>query len=308
MEHIIRNEIRSALAEKDITLATDKMGNLYAERIASDDLPTILLCAHMDEVGFIITDVTDDGYLKFDVIGEIDPINLISKTIKINDKVGLISLKAIHLTTKKERQKKIKTDDLFIDIGAKNKDEALNLIEIGDYACFDASLTDFGENSIKGKALGSRVGCSMLIDLLKNDCRSDLNVKCLFYVQKEVSNRGFYAATDFMKKADFCLIIDSVKEEEDNKTVLGFLAEVTDKTRNVYSDLKLVINTDETKIGVLNQKSSGYSLSSKVNHIPIVQVGIPCKYINTQNEIIDKESILYASNTIERILNEVKNK
>jgi len=307
MEHVIRNKIISALAEKEITLTTDKMGNLYAERIVSNELPTVLLCAHMDEAGFIVTDVTDDGYLKFDVIGEIEPINLISKTVKINEKVGLISLKAIHLTTKEERAKKIKTEDLFIDIGAKNKDEALNLVEIGDYASFNTVSADFGENSIKGKSLGSRIGCSMLVDFLKNNPEPNFNIKCLFYVQKEVSDRGIYAALNFIKKADFCLIIDSVKEEEDNKVVLGFLADTTDKTRNIYNNLKLLIDSDEAKIGILNKKSSGYSLSSKIPYTPIVQIGIPCRYINTQNEIVDKNSILYTSNTIKLILNEVKN-
>ena len=94
------------------------MGNLLCFKKGKKGGVTVLLSAHTDEVGFIITKITDEGYLKFESVGGIDTKILLSQKGRLGDLKGIISLKAVHLTTKEEREKTFKESDLFIDIGA----------------------------------------------------------------------------------------------------------------------------------------------------------------------------------------------
>ncbi len=82
------------------------MGNIIAKKVYDSELPTTALIAHMDEPGFIITNITEDGYLKFETIGDIKTDGLLAEKVKIGDINGIISLKAIHLSTKRRTRKK----------------------------------------------------------------------------------------------------------------------------------------------------------------------------------------------------------
>ncbi|MBQ6907563.1 MAG: M42 family peptidase, partial [Clostridia bacterium] len=146
----------------------DKIGNIICHKNGySVNNKSIMLTSHMDEVGFIINYITDDGYLKFKSVGGIDYKILVSKKVIIgkNKICGVIGNMPVHL--KKNNNENINIEDLYIDIGAKNKDDALNYVQIGDYACFDSKFTKFGDDLIKGKALDDRIGCYLLIETLK---------------------------------------------------------------------------------------------------------------------------------------------
>ena len=102
----------------------------------------LMLCAHMDEVGFIVKRITEAGYLKFAAVGGIDRRVVIGKKVFVGvGKVpGIIGLKAVHLTTPEERGKVPKLEDFYIDIGAKDQKSAEALVSVGDCAVFDLSL------------------------------------------------------------------------------------------------------------------------------------------------------------------------
>lgn len=185
----VRNVIIEEIKDCGADISVDSMGNLLAFKLAEDnfDAKTVLLSAHMDEVGFIVTDITNEGYLKFASVGGIDPRILISKRVLVNGHKGVIGLKPIHLTTKEERANTPKEDELFVDIGAKTKDEARRVAEKGDYFGFDSAYMEFG-SQIKAKALDDRLGCAIMIDILKKNW--NVNVVCAFTVQEEVGLRG----------------------------------------------------------------------------------------------------------------------
>ena len=125
-----------------------------------------MLDAHTDEVGLIITSVTDKGYLKFKNVGGIDNTTLLFKKVKIGGKInGVIGGKPFHLLSADDRKKAPK--DLYIDIGAKTKEEALALVSLGDNAVVQSSFEVLGD-CVKSKALDDRIGCLILITLLKN--------------------------------------------------------------------------------------------------------------------------------------------
>ncbi len=190
-ENAVRSYIRKKIEPVFDRIEVDSMGNLMAFKAGKNNPDkTLMLCAHMDEVGLIVSRITEEGFLKFKTVGGIDPRVLISKRVLVGEKLlpGVIGRKAIHLLTPKERKKAPKVKDLYIDIGAKNKKDAEKKVAIGDYVAFDSSYVSFGEGLIKAKALDDRTGCSILLELAEERC--DFNLCFAFTVQEEVGLRG----------------------------------------------------------------------------------------------------------------------
>lgn len=193
------DEVRAYLKEKAAPYAdgmrVDAMGTLIVfkkgRRATGNKL---LLAAHMDEVGLMIKRVTDDGYLKFDCVGGIDRRVLLGKKVLVGkDRVpGVIGLKAIHLTTAEEREKLPKLDEYYIDIGAKDKESAEKQTFIGDFAAFESDCVFFGDGLVKAKALDDRIGCAVMLELLKEELPMDCTFA--FTVQEEVGCRGAHGA------------------------------------------------------------------------------------------------------------------
>ena len=166
----------------------DSIGNLIFHKKGSGR--RVMVVAHMDEVGFIITGITEDGFLKFDALGSVESSVMSSKKVLIgkNRIPGIICAKAIHLQSGDEVKKPHKVKNLCIDIGAESKEDAQKHVSLGDYAVFDGEYIPFGDNVIKSKALDDRVGCAVLLELMKNDYDSDLYF--VFTVQEEIGVRG----------------------------------------------------------------------------------------------------------------------
>ncbi len=208
-EGIVCDYIKSQISPYATDIRKDVMGNLIVFKKGNKTpSKTLMLCAHMDEVGIIITGLSDDGYLKFDCVGGIDRRVIIGKTVTIGDKKigGIIGIKAYHLVKKEERDKIPPLDDMYIDIGAKNKEEAAKQVTLGETGAFDNSVIEFGRGFIKAKALDDRLGCAVMMKLLS----SDLPVDCtfVFAVQEEVGNRGAFGAS-FSVAPDIALIVET---------------------------------------------------------------------------------------------------
>lgn len=193
------DEVRAYILERVMPFAdeirTDPMGNLMVfKKGACKPSRRVMLTAHMDEVGLIITEITEDGYLRFDTAGGIDRRVLIGKRVFVGAcrVLGVIGSKAIHLTTAEQRKNLPKISEMYIDIGAKNKEEAESLVKLGDTAAFDDAVIRFGEGFVKAKALDDRVGCAVMVELIE----SQLPCDCwfAFTVQEEVGCRGAMAA------------------------------------------------------------------------------------------------------------------
>jgi endoglucanase len=203
-----RDYIRQRIAPHVTELRTDAMGNLIAfKKGRKAPSKTLLLCAHMDEVGIIITGFADDGFLKFSTVGGIDRRVLMGKQVYIGDGAvfGVIGNKAFHLVDREDRDRIPAVDAMYIDIGASSKDEAKKLVTLGDVGTFDPSILELGNGLIKAKALDDRVGCAVLLHLIE----SDLPVDCwfAFTVQEELGTRGAFGAS-FSVAPDIALIVE----------------------------------------------------------------------------------------------------
>ncbi len=205
-EHKVRSLISQSIAEYADSVTTDTMGNLIAFKKGLKSTKKIMLCAHMDEVGFIITGFTDKGYLKFDTVGGIDTRVIISKRVRTEGGIsGVIGIKAIHLQEPSERESVPKISSLFIDIGAASKEEAMKYVKLGEYAAFDTAYSDFGSTRIKAKAIDDRVGCYILTEAIKKQCEFDTYF--VFNVQEEVGLRGSKISA-YRINPDLCLVLE----------------------------------------------------------------------------------------------------
>ena len=190
-EDEVREIILELAAQTGAEVSVDRMGNVIARKPGLKTGKKVMLAAHMDEVGFIISYITDSGMLKFHTVGGIDQRLLLSKRVRIGKKgiPGVMGVKAIHLQEKDERNKVIDQKQMVIDIGVHSKEEAQKLVELGDYACFDSNLVVFGDNKVKAKALDDRVGCAVLLELLKDTYDFDL-IACLWCRRKSIPRRS----------------------------------------------------------------------------------------------------------------------
>lgn len=194
-EDSVRDFIKQQATPYEDSIRTDALGNLIVFKKGRKETGNkLLLAAHMDEVGLIITHIQDNGFLKFDFVGGVDRRVAIGKPVRIgpNKIPGIIGLKAIHLVSREERKKAPKTSSLYIDIGATDKKSALEMVSLGDYGAFVSEPEEFGRGFFKAKAIDDRVGCAIMLKLLQEDL--PLDVTFAFTAQEEVGTRGAFAA------------------------------------------------------------------------------------------------------------------
>lgn len=207
-EKAVRDLIKEKIKDYADNIKIDSMGNMLALKKGKNSSKTVMLSAHMDEVGFIISGFTEKGYLEFKTVGGIDTRVIISKKVYVgeNKVPGIIGIKAIHLQKRSERESVPETSSLYIDIGAKSKAEAEKKVTLGDYAVFATEFEFFGENKIKAKAIDDRAGCAVLAELIKKEVEFDTYF--CFLVQEEVGLRGAGIAAARIKP-DIALVLEA---------------------------------------------------------------------------------------------------
>lgn len=207
-EYEIRDAIRKKAEVFTDHIRVDAMGNLIVFKKGKKSTGNqLMLAAHMDEVGFMIKSITDDGYLKFDSIGGIDRRVIIGKQVEVGShkRPGVIGLKAYHLVSADEEKVVPKMEDLYIDIGATTKDEAAEYVEIGDCVVFAGDVLEFGDGMLKAKAIDDRVGCAVMLRLMEEDLPMDCTF--VFTVQEEVGTRGAFGAA-FSVTPEIALVLE----------------------------------------------------------------------------------------------------
>lgn len=210
-EKEVRILIRNLIADHVDEWSVDTMGNLTAiKRGTGQYEQRVLIDAHMDEVGLLITDIDSGGMLKFTNAGGFDDRALLGKIVQVgpNKMSGVIGARAVHLLKSSEYNKVVKMDAMRIDIGAKSKEAAAAKVKVGDYAAFDTKYEELeGSRSAIGKAFDNRAGCAALIELLRGDEPYPFDLVAAFTVQEEVGLRGARVAA-FNAKADAALVLE----------------------------------------------------------------------------------------------------
>lgn len=314
-EEPVRDHLISQLPE-GVHWETDALGNLYVEKKgAKTPKNKVALFAHMDEVGLMVTYITDDGYLKFDEIGGIDPAVLIGRTVRLEcGLVGVIALKALHLCEGDESKKIPDMRHLSIDIGAKDRAEAEQYVSLGSYAVYRSDYVEFGDSLVKMKALDDRFGCALLLDLIRSDLPYDMTF--VFTVQEEVGARGAAAAA-FKVKPDISVILETTTagdicgvEGERRACVLGDGPVVSYMDRGTVYDhalYKLALDT-ASAAGIPAQTKTlvaGGNDSSSVQRTGagsrVLAISAPTRYLHSPVDVLDKKDV----ENMQRLLKEL---
>lgn len=315
----VRNFLRQKIEPFVDTIKVDKIGNLIAIKGAQLPGPKVMLTAHMDEVALMIIDITSDGFLEFLPVGGIDARILVSKPVQINEAlIGVIGAKAIHLQKYTERQKALAFDQLYIDIGAKSKQEAAKKVKPGDYAYFMTKCEPFGEGLFKGKAFDDRVGCSILVELLKKDY--DFPLVVAFTVQEEVGLRGAKVAA-YHISPDFAIVIEGTEaadvmktEEEEWVTELGQGPACSLMDGTTLYDPKLIRWVAElARIKEIplqfRRATSGRNDAGPIQvsreGIPTIVLSIPCRYIHSFVSVLSEKDYSACLSLVNELLNDL---
>ncbi|MCJ8290657.1 MAG: M42 family metallopeptidase [Crocinitomicaceae bacterium] len=170
----------------------DNMGNVYAIKRGTGD-KKVMIGAHMDEIGFIVTHIDDNGFIRFHTLGGFDPKTLTAQRVLIHGKkdiIGVMASKPIHVMTPDERNKVAKLKDYFIDTGL-SAEEVKEIVTIGDPITREREFIEMG-NCVNGKSLDNRLAVFILIETLKNLQGKEVpyDIYGVFTVQEEVGVRG----------------------------------------------------------------------------------------------------------------------
>lgn len=295
-EDEVRDLIKEEVVDYVDEVKTDSLGNLIVHKQGDKSLPTLLISAHMDEIGLMITNIEKNGLLSFKPVGAIDKRILISKQVAIgaNKVPGVIGAKAIHLQNSVERKKPIQIKQLYIDIGAKNKKAAKKLVQIGDTATFTTEFSQLSNKTVKGKAFDDRVGCALLIKLLQQD--HNFPLYGVFSVQEEIGLRGVGPAV-YDLEPDLALVLEGTtasdvpesKEHAYSTTVgKGPALTVMDATIIPNRDLlqEVITVAEEEEIDYQFRKSTSSGTDAGRIHlsqegIPTVVISVPLRYIHS---------------------------
>lgn len=305
-ESTVRGLIISKI--KDVCeYSTDNLGNLICfKKGRKTPDKKLMICAHMDEVGFIITNIRGDGTLSFANVGGIEPTVVIGRQVRVGKEriSGVIGSTAVHNLNSEQRKKAPDTESLYIDIGADDRAEAEKYVSLGDCAYFDSEFTELGSHRIKSKALDDRAGCAMMIELLHEEL--EYNTYFVFNVQEEIGLRGA-AASSYSVAPDYAIVLETTTAAdiygaaEDKKVcILGNGPVVSFMDRRTMYDkelFRLAFDIAEeqglpcqTKTMIAGGNDAGaVHISGK--GVRTMAVSLPCRYLHSPSSVIDTSDL-----------------
>lgn len=315
----VRQAILNEIKDYCDKIEVDPMGNIIAYKRGSMPAPfTLMLTAHMDEVGLMVTYIDGEGYLKFDTVGGIDPRILLGKHVVIGRRKlhGVIGVLAPHLS--KGDEKALTIEDLCIDIGAKDQEDAESQVKVGDMVGFESDYQEFGEGLVRAKALDDRAGCYVLIELLKRDLPFDAYFT--FTVMEEVGCLGAVTAA-YGVRPQYAIVLEGTTAGDihcdENKTsvckvgegpVLSFMDGSAIYDREFYrlateaaKEANIAI---QTKQAVSGGNESG-TIQRTWSGCKVLAVSVPCRYIHTPVSVASLEDIENTLRLTQAILNKL---
>ncbi len=294
---------------------TDNLGNIIAfKKGKNTPAKKVLIDAHLDEVGLIITHIESNGFLRFKTVGGIDTAALMFRRVLINGKtLGVIGGKPVHLCEGDERKKLPDADSLYIDIGVSTEKHAQELVGVGDCAVMCSDFTVVGDK-VLAKALDDRVGCAVLIDLLKRDAEYDFYAS--FSVQEEVGLRGAKVAA-YTVAPDAAIVIDGTTAadvagvapakqvcRQGKGAVVSFMDGATSYDREYYNAALNSGITAQSKTAVAGGNNAGAIHLSR-GGVRTVALSVPCRYIHTAGSVCDMRDIIAVRDLTQHMINQI---
>lgn len=302
----VADYIKKKIAPYVHHVEVDSMGNVLAFKQGASSEKTLMVAAHMDEVGLIVKKIDKEGFLKFETVGGIDSRILPGKRVYVGPKgiCGVLGIKAIHLQTREERSQAVQSSRMYIDIGASSQEEALEHVELGDSVTFDPEYITFGDGYLCSKAIDDRAGCAIMLELIKEDLQYD--TWFAFTVQEEVGTRGATIAAERIHPQE-AIIIETTTcadftgvEETDHVTKAKGGAVISVMDRGTVYDKEMV----QRAISLAKEHGINYQMKQSIAGgndagavhksgagVRTLAISVPCRYLHSTSCVAAVEDI-----------------
>ncbi|HLR39707.1 MAG TPA: M42 family metallopeptidase [Jeotgalicoccus sp.] len=327
-EDQVRDYLRTEFEALGAEIITDGLGGIFAvKKSKNEDAPVAMIAAHMDEVGFMVTEIQDNGLIKFIPLGGWSKDVLLSQKMKLRTKdnkeiTGVIGSVPVHFRRGDSSTTEIK--DMLFDVGADSKDEVYEMgIELGDSIVPDVKF-EIMENSKKllAKAWDNRYGCLIALEVLEE--LKDTELDCHLYVganvQEEVGLRGAKVSSNLIKP-DIAFVVDCSpandmmgKKNDTGQLGKGTLIRIMDRTMILRKNMRefLLETADKNNVDYQYYTSPGGTDAGSIHvsneGVPTAVVGICSRYIHTSHSIINYEDYLNAKTLLTELVKEVDSK
>ena len=302
-EQPIRRALLAELKDMGLDPQLDRMGNVVVVKQGTKgaDAPRVMVAAHMDEVGLLVANATEEGFLRTLPVGGVDSRVVISKRVLCGDEAipGVIGAMAIHLQTAEDRKHVLSYDDIYVDIGAKDKAEAEAKCPKGTYITFDTDYVEFGEGCVSAKALDDRVGCYNLLRVLREEY--PCTVVAVFTSEEEVGCRGAKGAA-FQQEPDIGIVLEGttcndlgdVPEtahvcEAGQGVAVSFMDGASIANRALFRKALDVAKQENIPHQVKHSVSGGNdggAIQRAREGVPVVVLSVPCRYIHSPSSVV----------------------
>lgn len=303
IREVIKEEIKDYVDE----IKVDALGNLIG--IKKGHGKKIMIASHMDEIGVMITNIDEKGFLRFTNIGGVSPfVSLYQRVMFADGTIGVVGMEKI------DEIKDLKLNKMYIDIGASSKEEAMKKVNVGDVACFYTPFVQ-KDDALVSKAMDDRIGCFVSIEALKALKNSSNEIYFVFTVQEEVGLRGAKTAA-YGINADLGIAIDVTATGDTPKAATmdvsmgkGVAIKVKDNSiiahpavKNLMTQVAKendipyqyeILDMGGTDSGAIHLTRSG---------IPSGVISIPCRYVHSPSEMVSASDVENAIKLLVKIL------
>jgi putative aminopeptidase FrvX len=311
----VRDILRREFQEAGLEVSNDGMGSIIGVLRGPTDGPRIMLAAHMDEVGAMVRFVTPEGMVKFQLLGGWLDQALVDQRWTILTAKGPVAavsgLKSVHVTPPEERSRVTPREDVFLDVGAKSKEEADVLgIRPGDPIVPAGSFAELASGRYVGKALDDRVGCVMLIETLRQLKEQGIKTPNTIYfvgtVQEEIGLRGAHTAVALVKPA-LGLSLEAGIAADHPGGRSDYAQEKLGAGPVIYlADAAMLVNLKLRDFLLQVGQKNNIPLQTEVTHggsedsaelqaygtgVPAANIAIPTRYLHAHNSVIERSDL-----------------
>ncbi len=306
----VADVLTAMLREHVDSIRTDVMGNLIVEKKGRENGKTIMFSAHMDHIGLVVTDIEDEGYLRVTPVGGVSLDSMRCRHVVFGSGVHGV---AVCQPTKGETAG---MQHLFVDIGAKDKAEALTMVNLGDACVFAPEIIPLGEHRIAAPAMDDRCACALLAELIMQIGTPRNNIAAVFSVQEEVGTRGAAAAA-FRIAPDLGVGIDVTAWGDTPEVKLpavklgeGAAVKFMDRSMIATPCVRDALIAAAEKAGVPYQReilpfggTDGAAIQHSRGGVPAGTLSIPCRYVHSACEVIDMRDMDGALEILKEFVN-----
>lgn len=319
-EERIRAVVKKELEGLADEVRVDVLGNVIALKKGKTGNKKIMICGHMDEIGFVVSHIDEKGFLRFNPVGGFDPRTLVAQRVVVHgreDLVGVLmpGLKPVHIMTPEEAKAPLKVTDFYVDLG-RTKEEVEKLVRIGDPITLQREFVEVGAN-VSGKAMDDRVGVWVMLKALRQVQDHEADIYAVATVQEEVGLRGattgaYGIRPDIGVALDVTLAVDGPGSNKQFQiTALGEGAAIKVMDSASISNYKLVdfmrdlaekheikyqmeiLPRGGTDAGAMERSRSG---------CPVITLSVPTRYVHSNVETVNKEDLANTAKLLARFL------